>query len=42
VEEVSIVNVHPGAIFTPGAKDAGYTEDSIPCWDDSMSIHSAH
>ncbi|KAH8821895.1 hypothetical protein F5884DRAFT_769348 [Xylogone sp. PMI_703] len=33
LSEVQIVSFHPGAIFTPGAKSVGWTEDTIP-WDD--------
>jgi NAD(P)-dependent dehydrogenase (short-subunit alcohol dehydrogenase family) len=36
VEKCQIISVHPGRIFTDGAKAAGYTEDSIP-WDSSKS-----
>jgi NAD(P)-dependent dehydrogenase (short-subunit alcohol dehydrogenase family) len=33
VEEVQIINVHPGAILTGSARKAGYDEGTIP-WDD--------
>ncbi|KAI1211051.1 NAD(P)-binding protein [Annulohypoxylon truncatum] len=32
-EQMQIVNYHPGAIFTPGAQDAGYVDESLP-WDE--------
>ena len=33
IEEVQIINVHPGAILTESSRKAGYDENSLP-WDD--------
>ncbi|KAI1103981.1 NAD(P)-binding protein [Jackrogersella minutella] len=33
-EKMQIINYHPGAIFTPAAKNAGFTKDTLP-WDDA-------
>ncbi|KAB8606259.1 hypothetical protein FH972_025888 [Carpinus fangiana] len=33
-EEIQIISVHPGAIFTEAAAETGFTKDSFP-WDDA-------
>lgn len=39
VDELQIINIHPGAVYTNAAKGAGYKEDSLP-WDDGKHCMS--
>ncbi|KAJ3496842.1 hypothetical protein NLG97_g2353 [Lecanicillium saksenae] len=39
--DMQIVSFHPGAIFTPGASKAGFTEDSLPYDNESLPGHFA-
>lgn len=38
-DDMQVNSFHPGAIFTAGAKKAGYTKDTIP-WDDGQNSKS--
>lgn len=35
-DQMQVINFHPGAIFTDAAKDAGYTDQTLP-WDERTS-----
>jgi len=37
-DECRMISVHPGRIFTDGAKGAGYTMDAIPNWDNGWYL----